>query len=141
MRLLTFSMLLSILLVTGFAAASEVPRTSSPEGASVYIISPSNGDTVPTTFTVIFGLKGMGVAPAGTEKMNTGHHHLLIDGKMMPEMDKPLGKEVQHFGGGQTQAELMLSPGKHTLQLIFGDKAHIPHDPPVTSEVIMINVK
>ena len=89
----------------------------------------------------LFGLKGMGVAPAGNDKENTGHHHLLIDNKMMPPLDQPLGKETKHFGGGQTLTELTLEPGTHTLQLILGDKGHIPHDPQVVSEIITITVK
>ncbi len=81
------------------------------------------------------------MAPAGTEKEGTGHHHLLVDGKMMPPLDQPLGKEIKHFGAGQTQTELTLDPGMHTLQLILGDKGHIPHDPPVVSQIVTINVQ
>lgn len=116
--------------------------TPSPEGAEVYIISPKDGATVSKDVTVRFGLKGMGVAPAGTDKAKTGHHHLMVDGKMLPPMNKPMSKEVvKHFGGGQTETMLSLSPGKHTLQLILGDKAHVPHDPPVVSKSITITVK
>lgn len=121
-------------------ASAETMVTPSPEGAHAYIISPVNGATVPTTFTVRFGLMGMGVAPAGTDKANTGHHHLLIDGKM-PHMGMPMGSEVKHFGGGQTETTLTLEPGKHTLQLILGDKAHVPHNPPVVSESITVTVE
>ncbi|MES1982757.1 MAG: DUF4399 domain-containing protein [Pseudomonadota bacterium] len=123
------------------AVADEVTPTPAPPGASVYIISPANGETVPTTFTVRFGLKGMGVAPAGVEKINTGHHHLLIDGKALPAASAPMGTEVKHFGGGQTETELTLEPGKHTLQLILGDKTHVQHNPPVVSQKIEITVK
>ena len=115
--------------------------TASTENAELYIITPNDGDTVATTFTVRFGLKGMGVAPAGTDKANTGHHHLLIDGKGLPEVGKPMGKNVKHFGGGQTEAEITLEPGTHTLQLILGDKGHVPHTPMVISEKITITVK
>jgi hypothetical protein len=133
-------LLLLLLPVSGLLLA-DMARTPAPEGASVYIISPADGDTVPTTFTVHFGLKGMGVAPAGIDKENTGHHHLLVDGKMLPAMDQPLGQDIKHFGGGQTQTELTLEPGRHTLQLILGDKAHVPHDPPVASAVITVTVQ
>lgn len=133
-------LLLILLMATGPIWA-EMAKTPSPEGAAVYIVSPSDGATVPTTFRVHFGLRGMGVAPAGTDKANTGHHHLLVDGKMMPAMSQPLGQEVIHFGGGQTETELTLEPGQHTLQLILGDKGHVPHDPPVVSEVVTITVK
>lgn len=135
-----FLLLLLLLLMTGPLVA-QMARTPAPEGAAVYIISPVDGDTVPTTFTVHFGLKGMGVAPAGTDKEGTGHHHLLVDGKAMPMLDQPMGSDIKHFGGGQTETELTLEPGEHTLQLILGDMAHVPHDPPVASEVITITVQ
>ena len=118
----------------------EVKHTMSPKGASAYIISPENGDIVGQTFSVKFGLMGMGIAPAGTDKANTGHHHLLIDGKL-PDMNAPLGSNVKHFGGGQTESEITLKPGSHTLQLVLGDYMHVPHNPPVTSDVITITVK
>ncbi|WP_260294607.1 DUF4399 domain-containing protein [Sedimenticola hydrogenitrophicus] len=140
MKTLRAPLLLLLLLVSSLAVA-QMQRTPAPQEASVYIISPADGETVPTTFSVIFGLRGMGVAPAGTEKESTGHHHLMVDGEMMPAMDQPLSQEIKHFGGGQTEAELTLSPGKHTLQLILGDKAHIPHEPPVVSDPITITVK
>jgi len=124
-----------------FADSHEhMKHSMSPEGASTYIISPKDGDTVGETFSVQFGLMGMGVAPAGTDKANTGHHHLLIDGKM-PDMNAPLGSNVKHFGGGQTESEITLEPGQHTLQLVLGDHMHVPHNPPVTSDVITITVK
>jgi len=115
--------------------------TPAPANAKAYIISPLDGDTVPQTFRVQFGLKGMGVAPAGIDKANTGHHHLLIDGQHMPMAGKTMGSEVMHFGGGQTETTLTLPPGQHTLQLILGDKVHAPHHPPVTSDAITIMVE
>ncbi len=95
--------------------------------------------------TVKFGLSGLGVAPAGVEKPNTGHHHLLIDvdaptGTTLAE-PLPADAHVKHFGGGQTETTLELPPGRHTLQLIVGDANHIPHDPPLESEKIAIEVK
>ncbi len=119
---------------------AEVPRTTSPDGAMVYIISPTTGTTVPTKFTVKFGLRGMGVAPAGTAKAKTGHHHLIVDGKI-PAFNSPMGKTVKHFGGGQTEVTLNLTKGVHTLQLIMGDKSHVPHNPPVVSKKIQITVQ
>lgn len=135
------SMVLSISML--FIPALALAGTASPEGAKVYIISPKDGETVSSPVTVKFGLKGMGVAPAGVESSNTGHHHLLIDVEDVPALDKPLPADEQHkhFGGGQTEAAIELSPGKHTLQLIMGDKLHIPHRPPVISEKIAITVK
>ncbi|WP_397450410.1 DUF4399 domain-containing protein [Pseudomonas sp. NA-150] len=123
--------------------AADVPRTASPAGAEVYIISPKDGATVGKTFKVQFGLKGMGVAPAGVDIPDTGHHHLLIDVKDQPAEDAPIPAtdNLKHFGKGQTETELTLAPGKHTLQLLMGDKGHIPLNPSVESKKITITVK
>lgn len=109
----------------------------------LYFISPTDGDTVSGEFKLQFGLRGMGVAPAGVEADNTGHHHLLIDMDSLPPMDAPLPKtgQVRHFGGGQTETILSLAAGKHTLQLLLGNFSHVPHDPPVMSERITITVE
>lgn len=115
--------------------------SASPEGARAYIVSPADGAVVEQTFTVRFGLKGMGVAPAGIDKANTGHHHLLVDAASLPAMGQAMGKNVKHFGGGQTETTLTLTPGKHTLQLMLGDMKHVPHYPPVASEKVTIMVK
>lgn len=142
MRLLIVIWGIVLFFLPSWLFADEITRTPSPEGAGVYLISPANGETVGQSFTVKFGLQGMGVAPAGVDKKHTGHHHLLIDGKALPPLDQPMSKKaVKHFGGGQTETVLSLSPGKHTLQLILGDRAHVPHDPPVVSEKITIVVK
>ena len=134
-----------IIVISSFfiIAGSTFARTPSPKGAQAYIISPANGDVVNSPVIVKFGLKGMGVAPAGIDKPNTGHHHLLVDVAGTPSPDKPLPADVnfKHFGGGQTEAKVNLSPGKHTLQLIMGDKNHIPLDPMVMSKRITITVK
>jgi len=113
----------------------------SPAGARAYIVSPQNGAYVPTTFTVLFGLEKMGVAPAGVDKANTGHHHLLIDAPL-PPLDKPIPNDENHlhFGGGQTQTTLTLPKGKHTLQLLLGDAFHLPHEPPVYSTPVVVYV-
>lgn len=131
---------LAVLLLSVVTVQAQLSKSEAPEDAAVYIVSPSNGEVVPSTFTVVFGLSGMGVAPAGIQQANTGHHHLLVDGVAMPDMDMPLGDNVTHFGGGQTETRLTLPPGEHTLQLILGDYLHIPHEPPVVSEVITITV-
>lgn len=124
------------------APAAGTPKTESPKGAKAYIISPKDGKTVGEKILVRFGLKGMGVAPAGIQFPNTGHHHLLIDVTEMPDMSLPLpaNDNIMHFGGGQTEAVIELTPGKHTLQLVLGDHLHIPHTPPVLSEKITITV-
>ena len=127
----------------GHALSAELPKTPSPEGAKVYIVSPKDGDIVSGKITVVFGLKGMGVAPAGVDIPNTGHHHLLIDMKTLPDMNVPMpaSDQLKHFGKGQTEAEITLPPGEHTLQLVLGDKVHIPHDPPLVSDKITVTVK
>lgn len=134
--LLTLTTLLLPLLA--FAQNSEAP-----EEASVYIISPTDGETVSSTFTVQFGLKGMGVAPAGVDVEGTGHHHILIDVDELPDLTKPLPStdNVVHFGLGQTETELTLPSGEHTLQLVLGDFTHTPHSKPVMSEKITIHVE
>ena len=113
-----------------------------PESARVYISEPANGQTVPGSFTVKFGLSGMGVAPAGVDVENTGHHHLLVDLEELPDLTVSLPKSdrVRHFGGGQTEAELTLPPGEHTLQLMLGNYLHIPHDNPVISKKVTVVV-
>jgi hypothetical protein len=125
------------------AAALQVARSKAPEAARVYFISPKDGDTAAQKFTVQFGLKGMGVAPAGINQPNTGHHHLLVDLAQMPNMTMPLpaNDNIRHFGGGQTEVDLTLPPGKHTLRLVLGDYLHTPHEKPVMSETITITVK
>jgi hypothetical protein len=129
------------LLVSDIANAKSIPQSVSPVSANVYIISPADGATVKGTFTVTFGLKDMGVSPAGIEKKHTGHHHLLIDKASLPAFDMPMGGDVKHFGGGQTQTTLTLPKGEHTLQLILGDHHHIPHKPAVISKKITITVE
>jgi len=124
-------------------ALKQEEASSAPSKANVYIISPADGATVSSTFTVRFGLNGMGVAPAGIDRANTAHHHLLIDIKVLPDLTKPLQAtdKVRHFGGGQTETELTLKPGKHTLQLLLGNYAHVPHEQPLMSKKITVIVK
>lgn len=125
------------------ADAPGLPVTKAPAGAEVYIISPKDGAIVGPEVTVLFGLKGMGVAPAGVKKEGTGHHHLLVDVKDLPAAGQPIPKDDQHihFGNGQTETTLKLAPGKHTLQLELADENHIPFDPAIVSKPITITVK
>jgi hypothetical protein len=125
----------------GCLAAAD-HRSPSPEGASVGFANVADGDVVPPVFVVRFTISGMGIAPAGTQIENTGHHHLLIDVDEMPDLDVPLPMtdNIRHFGKGQTETELSLAEGEHTLQLLLADYAHVPHEPPVMSEVITITV-
>ena len=126
------------------AIGPAAAQTPSPAGAQVYVINLKNGDTVPSPFKVQFGLTGMGVAPAGVEKPNTGHHHLIIDAKLSAdELKARIASDPKHmhFGAGQTEAMITLPPGQHTLQLVLGDWSHIPLVPPVMSEPITVTVK
>ncbi|MFK8027139.1 MAG: DUF4399 domain-containing protein [Gammaproteobacteria bacterium] len=140
------SRLLLSLFVLGLSAAihadSSLISKAAPD-AKVYFIEPADGAVVGQTFSVKFGLSGMGVAPAGTDREHTGHHHILIDMEALPDMTMPLpaNDHVKHFGGGQTETTLTLTPGTHTLQLLLGNHLHIPHDMPVMSEKITITVE
>ena len=129
----------TLVLLIALGATAETP---SAPGAEVYFISPRDGETVHNPVTVRFGLRGMGVAPAGVTQANTGHHHLLIDVAELPAPGQPVPADEQHrhFGGGQTETTLGLSPGVHTLQLLLADQAHVPHQPPVVSQRITIQV-
>ena len=124
-----------------WAAGDELPRTDAPEGAEAYIVSPKDGDTVESPVTVVFGLRAMGVAPAGVDLPNTGHHHIIIDAPT-PDLDKPIPTDEhhKHFGGGQTEVTLELGSGQHTLQLVLGDRNHVPHTNAVVSKTITISV-
>lgn len=139
MRQLVLAVLVSAAALPAFAA----DRTPAPEGAQVYFITPADGETISGPVTVRFGLTGMGVAPAGIEKENTGHHHLLINVAELPPLDEPIPADDshKHFGGGQTEVTVELPAGTHTLQLLVGDLNHIPHEPPVMSERITITVQ
>ena len=126
--------LLSIILINSFVlGASEY---------KVYFINLEDGDVVENPVFIQFGLSGKGVAPAGVNKENTGHHHLLIDVKAI-DFSKPIpsSKNHLHFGGGQTETSIELTPGEHELQLVLGDLYHVPHSPPITSKRIKITVK
>ena len=93
--------------------------TMAPEGAVVSIVSPADGATVPQTVVVKFAVENIALAPAGDITKNTGHHHLLIDVDKLPAAGAPIPNDANHlhFGKAQTQAEITLPPGKHTLQL------------------------
>ncbi len=136
-----------VLALAGPALAGETP---SAEGATVYFANLEDGATISGPITVVFGLSGMGVAPAGVEAENTGHHHLLINRAAFGEMDEdadaleyciPADDNHKHFGKGQTETTLDLGAGTHTLQLVLGDAFHVPHNPPVTSAPITIVVE
>ena len=117
-------------------------RSVSPPGAAVFIISPVNGSAVSSPVAVKFGISGMNVAPAGQYPDNSGHHHLLIDtGLEQPDLPIPSDAGHLHFGKAQTETVIELAPGQHTLQLVLGDGNHIPHEPPVMSDIVTITVE
>ena len=133
-----------VMCVAGSAVAYGQAKggpTPSPPGAAAYFIDLKNGDTLGPKAVIHFGLRGMGVAPAGSDRENSGHHHLLVDTEP-PPLDQPIPNDFNHlhFGAGQTETEVSLAPGEHTLQLLLGDKAHIPHSPPILSEPIHVHV-
>lgn len=143
----TFACAFVALLLSMTGASMAIAQTAtggptpSPEGAKVYFVDLKDGATIGPVTTIHFGLHGMGVAPAGSEKANSGHHHLLIDTDL-PPLNEPIPSDPNHmhFGAGQTEVDLTLTPGPHTLQLLLGDKNHIPHSPPVMSERIHVMV-
>ena len=145
----SLTLALSLAIAT-FSTSAFAEGTPSPEGASVYFANLEDGAKVASPVKVVFALSGMGVAPAGTEKENTGHHHLLIDRAPFGEGEDgadeliygiPSDDNHRHFGGGQTEVTLDLAPGTHTLQMVLGDMGHVPHDKPVMSDVITITVE
>ena len=108
----------------------------------VYFINIQDGDTLQSPFLIQFGLVGKGVAPAGVDRKNTGHHHLLINvDKIDYNMPIPSSAQHLHFGLGQTETNLDLPSGKHILQLVLGDKYHVPHQPPLMSQKIEVTVE
>jgi hypothetical protein len=132
----------ALLLLALAGLSPALARTPAPAGAELYFISPADGEVVTGPVTVRFGLRNMGVAPAGIDVADTGHHHLLIDAELPPlDLPVPNDDRHRHFGKGQTETTLELAPGTHTLQLLLGDFAHVPHEPPIASKRITIKVE
>jgi hypothetical protein len=148
---MTIKLLITVLFTTlCLAGTAQAGETPSAAGTSLYFVNIEDGATVKAPFKVVFGLSGMGVAPAGTEKEKTGHHHLLIDRPTLGQGEDgadelengiPSDDHHMHFGGGQTETVLDLAPGTHTLQLVLGDLSHVPHNPPVVSDIVTITVE
>ena len=135
------SMLFGLTLLATLALAQE--RTPAPAGGEVYFIAPADGAKIHGPVTVRFGLKGAGVAPAGLKFDNTGHHHLLIDADLSEvklDASLPATEKILHFGKGQTETTLNLTPGRHTLELLFADYQHLSFEPPLHSKKITITV-
>ena len=132
-----YKIMKSILFLISFLITSSVFAE-----ARVYFINLEDGDEVESPFLIQFGLSEMGIAPAGIDRENTGHHHLLINVKDL-DFSKPIpaSKNHIHFGGGQTESLVELLPGDYSLQLVLGDMTHTPHTPPIVSKQINITVK
>lgn len=135
-NLIFLAAIAAVLAIALFAIPTQKPA------GEIFFLAPADNATVKTTFKLVFGTRNMEIVPAGTEQANSGHHHLLIDTPLPPH-DQPIPKDAQHhhFGGGQTQTEITLTPGTHHLQLLLGDHNHIPHDPPVVSKVLTVTVE
>ena len=147
MRTVAFAILAWLIgVAAGGVALAQTPATGgptpSPPGAEAYFIDLKDGATIGPQTTVHFGLRGMGIAPAGSDRPNTGHHHLLVDVDL-PPLDQPIPNDFNHlhFGAGQTEVDLSLSPGPHTLQLLLGDDNHVPHQPALYSQKITVIVR
>ena len=116
-------------------------ETPSPEGAKAYFIDLKDGDNVKSPVLIRFGLtEQMGIAPALADWPDTGHFHLIIDSKP-PNPNRPISNKHIHLHKGQTEAIVELKQGQHSLQIIMGDYSHMPHDPPVMSEQLTVNVE
>jgi hypothetical protein len=120
----------------------QIPRTASSEGASVFFITPADGETVANPISIEFGIAGMDVVKAGNNQPHSGHHHLLIDTEL-PDLGLPIPADEHHvhFGDGSVSTQISLPPGEHKLQMLLGDHLHIPHNPPLTSAQITITVE
>lgn len=143
LKVIFASLICALLLLLAPSKAIADLVSHAPANAMVNIVEPKDGATVAETFKVKFGLSGMELAPAGVERENTGHHHLLIDQPELPNLNTslPSTEQIRHFGKAQTETELTLAPGEHTLQLVLGNYLHVPHDNPVISEPIKIQVQ
>ena len=124
------------------SAPAALPRSPAPADARVFFITPADGDTVQSPVNIEFGIENMGVAPAGQDTANTGHHHLIINAEL-PPLDQPIpaNDNYRHFGDGSTSVSVALEPGTYTLRMLLGDHLHIPHEPPVYSDAITVTVE
>lgn len=124
------------------AAAPSLTSTAAPDGARVFFVDLANGAEVSSPLLVKFGAEGIAIAPAGTDQPASGHHHLVIDAELPPaDAPVPANANYVHFGKGQTETTIELTPGTHTLQLVFANYLHVPFNPPLASEKITVTVK
>ena len=125
------------------ATAAGLESEAAPKGAKVFIVEPKDGATVDQTFTVKFGIEGMPLAPITEATPHAGHHHLLIVVDQLPAENAPIPADANHihFGKAQTETQVTLPPGKHTLQLVLGNQVHVPFKPSIVSKKITVDVK
>ena len=113
------------------------------EEKSIKLEGLENGKTYSSPIKLNFIVKNMRVLKAGVNEKNSGHHHLLINLKDLPDLklSLPMTKNIIHFGKGQTSTNLKLKPGKHTIQLLFADYSHTPHEKPLITDKITFFIK
>jgi len=123
------------------AATCALISCGEEKGASVSFVQPVDGATVERSFKVVMAVDGMTVHEAGEVIPGTGHHHIIIDGGYIP-LNEVIVKDREHlhYGKGQTEAELHLYPGKHTLTLQFANGNHKSYGSAL-SKTITVNVK
>lgn len=138
MRFVTLPAFATLALFLNTAIAAETAQAA-PDG-NLYFITPRDGDQVSSTFTIRIGLKRKGAEFSDSESTDIGHNHLLVDMESPEGIALDVDRHVRHFDSGQTESRITLGPGRHTLQLLLGDRSHVPHDPPVVSEKISITV-
>lgn len=124
-------------------AMSNMVQGSNYNKASLELNGIEDGKTYSSPIKINFIVKNMKVVKAGVNEKNSGHHHLLLNLDEMPnlKMPLPMTENILHYGKGQTSTTLELSPGKHTIQLLFADYSHTPHNPPLMTKKITIFIK
>jgi hypothetical protein len=134
---------IAAMLMAGPVLAQGMVPSKAPPDAKVFIVTPADRATVGQDVHVVFGASGILLAPATDTTAGTGHHHLLIDVKQLPPLDAPIPADAKHkhYGKGQTEDTIHLTPGDHTLQLDFADYRHMQFDPPLVSKKITIHVR
>lgn len=139
------TVLMNKIFITGLLFSTllmQADECAQENNASVFFKSPKNNYVSESSeVKIVFGIKNFNILPAGVVSCNSGHHHLLINAEL-PNLERPIptSENYVHFGKGQTETTINLKPGKHTLQLLLGDYAHIPHKKPIFSEKITIEV-
>ncbi|AFD06447.1 DUF4399 domain-containing protein [Solitalea canadensis] len=120
---------------------AKTDTTAIKEGQEVFFVNLKDGQTVKNPVKVEMGVKGMTVEPIGAINPDKGHHHIIIDGSFEPAgTTVPADSTHIHFGKGQTETEVTLTPGKHTLTLQFADGMHTSYGQRM-SKTITVEVK